>query len=196
MLRTAHVWKWGRAAVIKQGAISLVIGFALIGGVVANAAIQAAAPTEQAGESLPPELRSNLVRLHETVTFGVPARYRAMHPSGVRNPAVSKRGEIVFRNNCAACHGMSGRGDGPVAGYQAAPPANLAWLSLAPTDKTYAYIYWVIAEGGGDYGSEMPAFKSSLSKPDIDAVISYVQSGPSPPVPADSRSGHEPPRRR
>lgn len=141
-----------------------------------------------APEPLPPELKSNLVRLHETVMFGVPAPYRDMHESGGDDPRTLQRGAMIFRTNCAACHGMSGRGDGPISGYQAAPPANLAWLSVRPMNKTYAYMYWVIAEGGADYGSDMPPFKTTLPKRDIAAVISYVQSGPSPPAspPTDS----------
>ena len=38
-------------------------------------------------------------------------------------------------------------------------------------------MYWSIAEGGRQFDSDMPAFKSTLSKKDIWSVIAYVRAG-------------------
>ena len=37
-------------------------------------------------------------------------------------------------------------------------------------------MYWTVAEGGAQFGSAMPAFKGTLSKDDIWAVVAYVQA--------------------
>ena len=37
-------------------------------------------------------------------------------------------------------------------------------------------MYWTVAEGGAQFGSAMPAFKGTLSKGDIWAVIAYIQA--------------------
>jgi len=51
------------------------------------------------------------------------------------------------------------------------PPANLAFLAQMPMVQWDPLMYWTIAEGGAQFGSAMPLFKSTLSKDDIWAVI-------------------------
>jgi len=41
-------------------------------------------------------------------------------------------------------------------------------------------MYWTIAEGGQAFGTDMPAFKRTLQKNDIWAVITYVRAGMPP----------------
>jgi mono/diheme cytochrome c family protein len=36
---------------------------------------------------------------------------------------------------------------------------------------------WAIAEGGQPVGSDMPAFKATLSRNDIWSVIGYIRAG-------------------
>jgi len=38
-------------------------------------------------------------------------------------------GKREFESNCASCHGLTGRGDGPVAKYLTTPPSNLTQLA-------------------------------------------------------------------
>jgi mono/diheme cytochrome c family protein len=38
-------------------------------------------------------------------------------------------GEIVYQRYCAACHGMTGRGDGPAAAALSPPPTDLTRLT-------------------------------------------------------------------
>jgi len=51
-----------------------------------------------------------------------------------------KQAKMLFNGNCAICHGMTGRGDGPIAAYYTPKPANFTrqqtsgrrnrWLAL------------------------------------------------------------------
>ena len=56
-------------------------------------------------------------------------------------------------------------------------PADLEWLWNKPKSKSESYMYWSIAEGGRQFDSDMPAFKSTLPKKDIWSVIAYVRAG-------------------
>lgn len=80
-------------------------------------------------------------------------------------------GAEVYRDFCAACHGDSGRGDGPDAPTLREPPGNLtdpeAMLALADE-----HIYVAIAEGAG----EMPAFADDLSEDEMRAAVAYTRT--------------------
>jgi mono/diheme cytochrome c family protein len=124
-----------------------------------------------------PGIRANLVRQHLVMLYGIPAPYRSLIDPFPRTRAKLSRGAAVFQQSCAACHGLSGRGEGPERERLWPPPANLAWLAHTPTSRSDPYMYWTIAEGGPPVGSEMPAFKRTLSRRDIWSVIAYIREG-------------------
>lgn len=84
---------------------------------------------------------------------------------------------MLFDQHCSACHGWSGHGSGPAAFALVPAPADLAWLSGPPKMKAKAYMYWATAEGGSEFQSDMPAYKSVLAPNDVWAIISYVSEG-------------------
>jgi high-affinity iron transporter len=91
-------------------------------------------------------------------------------------PASLARGERVYRVQCAACHGATGRGDGPKAKrVKGPPPANLADTAvmgaLTPVD-----IYRKLLIGVA--GTAMPGFEETLSDDDRWAVTAYVATLP------------------
>jgi len=45
------------------------------------------------------------------------------------DPAAAKAGEGIFRTYCASCHGLSGKGDGEIAGVLKQKPADLTRMS-------------------------------------------------------------------
>ncbi len=58
-----------------------------------------------------------------TVARGASAQAAALAPPGPeRTPALLARGEDRFKVFCTPCHGLSGRGDGPVVSRGFAPP--------------------------------------------------------------------------
>jgi len=94
-------------------------------------------------------------------------------PAAAADAPTTKRGETIFKAYCAACHGAGGKGDGPASRTLPTNPANLT-LSRAPED----YLKLLISEGGGAMGrsASMPAWGGTLSPPDIDSVILYINT--------------------
>ncbi len=81
-------------------------------------------------------------------------------------------GKTMFETNCAVCHGVQGRGNGPRA----------AELSLQPPDFGSGHLdihtdgdvfYWI--QNGPSPTSPMPAFKAKLSDDDIWNLVNYVR---------------------
>ena len=88
------------------------------------------------------------------------------------NPPSLARGAVVFHERCVACHGETGRGDGPKAkSLKGPPPPNLADHGLMG-DKSLLDIYRRIAVGTP--GTAMPEFAEDLPAEDRWAVASYV----------------------
>jgi high-affinity iron transporter len=95
----------------------------------------------------------------------------ALDPFPARPPSLA-RGGAVYRDQCLACHGQSGRGDGPKAKQLEGPaPANLAdrhlMRGVSPVD-TYRKITVGVA------GTAMPQFEETLSPEDRWAVAVYI----------------------
>jgi len=82
------------------------------------------------------------------------------------DPALIDRGAGLFRENCASCHGISGRGDGDGAAGLFPRPANLTMMEYS--DGRLSRILW-----NGVPGSAMPRW-NRLSAADLQAVAAYV----------------------
>ncbi|MCX7587067.1 c-type cytochrome [Phenylobacterium sp. 58.2.17] len=115
-------------------------------------------------------------RHHVAMMGGVPAPYTNLTNPLPQGAATIKHGAAVYAANCTSCHGTTGLGDGEAARALSPRPASLAWLSNMPISRWDAFMYWSVAEGGEQFNSGMPAFKDSLSKDDIWAVIGYIQA--------------------
>src|SRR5439155_180621 len=99
----------------------------------------------------------------------------ALDPFPARPPSLA-RGAAVYRDQCLACHGQAGRGDGPKAKQlEGPPPANLAdrhlMRGVSPVD-----VYRKITIGVA--GTAMPQFEETLSPEDrwAVAIFATVQS--------------------
>lgn len=95
------------------------------------------------------------------------------------NPATLaslKNGEALFQTNCAACHGPTGGGDGPIAspngpivGVLPIGPGSPMGFSLAP-GLTDGHIYTTISLGRG----RMPSYRR-ISPSDRWDVVNYIR---------------------
>jgi mono/diheme cytochrome c family protein len=122
-------------------------------------------------------MNGSMARHNQAMMSGVPHPYRTLKNPLRESTSTLHRGALVYEQNCAACHGARGYGNGP-AGQQLRPqPANLAMLEHMPTGRSDGYLYWTIAEGGKQLDTAMPAFKATLGRSDIWAVIAYIQNG-------------------
>lgn len=95
----------------------------------------------------------------------------ALEPVPTRPPSLA-RGADVYQQQCAACHGALGRGDGPKArSVEGPPPTNLADAGIMG-DVPPIEIFRKIAIGVP--GTAMPEFADQLSEEDRWAVTAYV----------------------
>jgi mono/diheme cytochrome c family protein len=91
------------------------------------------------------------------------------------------RGEAIWVENCAPCHGVSGRGDGPTAqSTQMAnnPPPDFTDRAAA-RQRTLAEMFTVTKEGRMD--RLMPPWGGRLSDDQIWDVVAYAQTFPTSP---------------
>lgn len=86
-----------------------------------------------------------------------------------------ERGEILFSIHCAACHGDTGQGDGPVTKFwksDARRPANLTEARIA--NYADGGIYQIISNGIGT----MPPLRENLGERERWDVINYLRTLP------------------
>ena len=78
-----------------------------------------------------------------------------------------EEGKALFQTYCAVCHGMQGKGDGPISGKIPPPPSYLSdRLMQFPPGR----IFHVITLGTG----KMPSYASQLSFDERWKVVTYV----------------------
>ena len=116
------------------------------------------------------------VRHQFVMRNGIDPRY-ASRANPMRGTAKNiAAGKKSYDQNCAACHGATGLGDGEAGKSLSPPPANIAAF-VRMRMATDGYLYWTIAEGGTALGTAMPPFKSALTEDDIWKTIIYLRGG-------------------
>ena len=94
----------------------------------------------------------------------------AQRPNPVpKDAAAIERGQKLYAQFCANCHGKNGQGDGPAAAALNPKPANLVARAGHHTDGDFA---WKIANGRG----AMPGFKDQLAENQIWDLTHYIQN--------------------
>jgi mono/diheme cytochrome c family protein len=91
-------------------------------------------------------------------------------------------GQKIYATHCAACHGESGKGDGPSAAGFATKAFDLTDGRLLNTLPDQ-FLVEVIRDGGPAHGlaPTMPPFNRTLSAEQIDQVVAYVRTLAQPP---------------
>lgn len=89
------------------------------------------------------------------------------------DPISLARGQQLYANNCAVCHGAQGKGDGTVVQFwkaDAKRPANLTEPRIG--QQTDGALYLTIAQGFG----VMPPLRENLNVRERWDVVNYVRS--------------------
>ena len=107
---------------------------------------------------------------------GIPAPY-----AGRTNPLTPTRetlaaGKALFADNCASCHGASGRGDGEAGKELNPPPADITRVLGRRLDRD-DFFFWTISEGGEKLKTDMPAFKEVLSEKERWQIVTWLRHG-------------------
>ena len=89
--------------------------------------------------------------------------------------AVIEQGGALYKKHCAACHGETGKGDGPAAGVMKPPPrdhTDRAYMSTL-SDKEIADI---IRMGGAVKGKPLMPSHPQFKEPELQALVAFVRS--------------------
>jgi len=136
---------------------------------------------------MPKSMMTRLLRHTTYVNFGVPKEYLGAQSSIGLNPEVISAGSKLYAQNCAACHGNNGMGEGDMGKALSPSPALLAYMIRRPISVD-EYLLWTISEGGKQFDTEMPAFKEKLSRDEIWKIIAYMRAGfPNPKTDAGAK---------
>lgn len=101
----------------------------------------------------------------------------APEPSPAPQSAEALRARQMYADHCAACHGFTGHGDGPVAHLLEAQPRSLVdepWRTIdaaTPADERLQ-LEGVVRDGIETRG--MPAFRNKLSDEQRAAIVGHV----------------------
>jgi mono/diheme cytochrome c family protein len=78
----------------------------------------------------------------------------------------------LFRNNCARCHGVEGRGDTPLGlTHNTSDFTDTAWWHKNSAITGTRSLTTLVRQGKGD----MPAFGEKLKPNEISALVKYVR---------------------
>lgn len=112
------------------------------------------------------------------VPADVPSRVKDKTPGRIIDTDSVARGAVLYKANCAACHGQQGQGApgwqqrGP-DGKMPPPPLNGTGHAWHHPAKVLRY---TILNGTKALGGNMPAWKGKLSEQDIEDIIAWFQS--------------------
>jgi putative copper export protein/mono/diheme cytochrome c family protein len=114
-----------------------------------------------------PHLDLLLVQAYPTSFYHSPTRFSS---------ASIVTGSTLFAQNCVACHGANGSGDGPLAKQLAEPPADLTAAHLWMHSD--GELFWWISHGmfAPEGGQVMPGFAATLDDDSRWALIDYIRA--------------------
>lgn len=107
----------------------------------------------------------------DATTSASPYALHDVPPKVPRMNPIERRGERLFQNNCAFCHGADGTGMNWIGRFMEPHPRNLrdpAFMDNASRQS----IAHAIREGLAN--TSMPAWKSVLKEGDIQAIVAYI----------------------
>ena len=123
-----------------------------------------------------PGRKQRMTRHWAFIHGGMPPEYRGMWNPMAETSDVVRAGRQLYEQKCGVCHGIQGMGDGEAAYSLTPSPALLAYMIQMPMSVD-EYLMWSIADGGEQFGTNMPAFKDTLTNEQIWTIIAYMRAG-------------------
>jgi cbb3-type cytochrome c oxidase subunit III len=109
--------------------------------------------------------------LSQTELLHIAAYVSEINRTDLRHRGDTRRGRIIFKSACVACHGKDGTGRGVLAHL-----IQIAMIDFTMSENMKGMsdedLVKLIREGKGDY---MPSWKGALSDDEITDVASYVR---------------------
>jgi len=134
-------------------------------------------------QNLDPEQQQRVLRFSTFVNQGIPEKYLKVENGVGYTVRAIAEGAPLYWAHCQKCHGDTGLGNGDLAYALTPSPALLAYMVQQPI-AVDQYLLWSISEGGKQFGTAMPAFKTTLSEDQIWQIVAYLRAG-FPDVEAD-----------
>src|SRR5687767_4870609 len=102
--------------------------------------------------------------------WAVPTRAAQRQNPVPRTEAAIARGKALFVRECVACHGKTGRGDGPKAPDLKVNPGDFS--RPATTQQSDGELFWKITRGR----TPMPAYRSRFSDQDRWMLVHFIRT--------------------
>ena len=106
-----------------------------------------------------------------------PSTPTAQHDDHKETPAQSftqsgdpQKGKALYERHCVTCHGLGGKGDGPIGQALIPPAANLTLLGKQ-SDKTVLETL-----RNGRPGTAMPSWKNDLNALELNHLLSFLRT--------------------
>jgi mono/diheme cytochrome c family protein len=103
----------------------------------------------------------------------VRARASRIQPPMLDDPALARRGQALYRDSCAKCHGAPGVAPDPFALGLTPQPNNLAQTALQWTPSE---LFWVTRNGLKM--TAMPAWEFRYPEADLWAIVAFIRQLP------------------
>ncbi|MBW7888470.1 MAG: cytochrome c [Bacteroidetes bacterium] len=123
----------------------------------------------------PPVIPADSTRFIEDIPMALGVRIPPVDVKNVASPTkeLVEKGAVLFKANCASCHGENGMGDGATAATLAVKPRNFHDAAGWKNGRKVSEMYKTLQEGLPATG--MPSF-NYLSAEDRFAMIHYVHT--------------------
>jgi mono/diheme cytochrome c family protein len=82
-------------------------------------------------------------------------------------------GQALFSTHCVSCHGVAGKGDGPIGVTLNPRPADLSQHAIPGVHADAQLFEWIT---NGFPGSRMPAFRTALSDTDRWHLVNFIRT--------------------